>query len=132
MEECMLGYENHFCFFFSLPPTKKNQGANSEGQIGNGECDLEQSPTIIGGLLSHRWALNVACGSSHTLVLTAEGEVYSFGNGGSYQLGLCDKKGRLLPEQIALPSAAIMISLLLLLIIILLLSFFPTNLLYIF
>ena len=46
-------------------------------------------PTLIPGLSSPLcFPIYIACGSSHSLCLSEEGEVYSWGEGGKGQLGI--------------------------------------------
>merc|ERR1719201_379549 len=46
-----------------------------------------QSPARAGGALENVVSRMIACGKYHTVVLSAEGEVFSFGAGMSGQLG---------------------------------------------
>lgn len=67
------------------------------GQNHHGQCardpnrDCEQScittPSRASGGLADTVARRIACGQYHSVVLSAEGEVYTFGNGYSGQLG---------------------------------------------
>ncbi|XP_019408254.1 PREDICTED: probable E3 ubiquitin-protein ligase HERC6 isoform X4 [Crocodylus porosus] len=70
-------------------------GAGSEGQLGTGEFK-EQSfiPKKIDVLLNHR-VLQVTCGHYHSLALTQDGRVFSWGQNSHGQLGL----GKEFPSQ---------------------------------
>ncbi|KAK9767938.1 hypothetical protein K7432_001801 [Basidiobolus ranarum] len=75
-------------------------GQNSDGQLG---LPLEIADVHIYKRFSsvHKWK-SVACGWNHTLALTSEGVVYSFGNNAFLQLGNANDKasthvGYLLP-----------------------------------
>lgn len=59
-------------------------GLGTSGQLGEGVVDAESGVREVGGLGG---VVGVACGSRHTLVLTEEGVVYGFGEGGMGQLG---------------------------------------------
>ena len=49
-------------------------------------------PTLISGLSPPLcFPIDIACGSSHSLCLSDEGEVYSWGEGGKGQLGIGEK-----------------------------------------
>eukprot|EP01113_Clastostelium_recurvatum_P035687 TRINITY_DN5001_c0_g1_i4.p1 TRINITY_DN5001_c0_g1~~TRINITY_DN5001_c0_g1_i4.p1 ORF type:complete len:1079 (-),score=249.45 TRINITY_DN5001_c0_g1_i4:68-3304(-) len=78
-------------------------GANAFGQAGTGTLSSEQLPTIVLGPLRDKCAIQLALGCLHSVVLTAEGEIYTFGQGEYYQLGHADKKARLWPS-IMLPT----------------------------
>ncbi|XP_059578286.1 probable E3 ubiquitin-protein ligase HERC6 isoform X1 [Alligator mississippiensis] len=77
-------------------------GAGSEGQLGTGEFE-EQSfiPKKIDGLSNHR-VLQVTCGHYHSLALTQDGRVFSWGQNGHGQLGL----GKEFPSQ-AIPQQVV-------------------------
>ncbi|XP_022105615.1 X-linked retinitis pigmentosa GTPase regulator-like isoform X2 [Acanthaster planci] len=47
-----------------------------------------------------------ACGASHTIVVTASDQVYSWGNSNSGQLGCGDKETHLTPQRVRLPGEA--------------------------
>lgn len=62
-------------------------GQNAHGQCGHGMWDNEYSiPRVVDGLSGVR-VLSAAAGSMHSLVVTEEGTVYSFGCGEFGQLG---------------------------------------------
>ena len=61
-------------------------GAGSEGQLGHGSTANSMQPQLVGGLAS-RAVAQVACGKSHSVALTAEGDVYTWGGGDAGQLG---------------------------------------------
>jgi len=56
-------------------------------------------PTLVPSMLGTR-VVSVATGSDHCLALTAEGEVYSWGERWSGQLGHADKRARTVPSLI--------------------------------
>ena len=59
-------------------------------------------PTLlgVGGEGGGARVSTVSCGSAHTLVLTEDGAVHSFGSGGSGELGHDDRVNRALPARI--------------------------------
>ena len=61
-------------------------GEGSQGQLGYGGLAARASPTAVKGLAERRVA-SVAAGAHHSVALTAEGHVYTFGRGLEGQLG---------------------------------------------
>jgi len=59
----------------------------------------EPRPRLVKSLQNHRVEM-VASGNDHTVVLTVEGVVFSWGVGGCGQLGMGDMENRYIPEQI--------------------------------
>jgi E3 ubiquitin-protein ligase HERC4 len=49
----------------------------------------------------------VAAGSDHTVALTADGRLFSFGRGQAGQLGSGNRKDRPLPEEMNAPAATV-------------------------
>ena len=76
-------------------------GEGTVGQLGLGDLDNRLEPTRLGSdLKSHFDGSGVAtasCGSHHTLVVTLEGSLWSFGEGQYGRLGLNDDLSRLVP-----------------------------------
>uniref|UniRef100_A0ACD5XZ33 Uncharacterized protein n=1 Tax=Avena sativa TaxID=4498 RepID=A0ACD5XZ33_AVESA len=76
--------------FFTLALTSDGQlwswGANSNFELGRGSNSSDWRPQIIPSLKNVR-VIQVACGGYHSLALTDEGEVLSWGHGGHGQLG---------------------------------------------
>ncbi|KAK4305836.1 hypothetical protein Pmani_022306, partial [Petrolisthes manimaculis] len=82
-------------------------GGNSDGQLGTG--DLLDSLLPIEVLKLNQPALSVCAGSCHSLVLTAEGDIYIWGGNTEGQLGLAVDQ-QLLPHQLSLPQPVINIT----------------------
>ncbi len=61
-------------------------GSNSNGQLGLGDREERLTPTVVEAL-SEETVIDVSAGTSHTLVLTADGQVYAFGSNRDGQLG---------------------------------------------
>ncbi|XP_065335616.1 RCC1 and BTB domain-containing protein 1-like [Cloeon dipterum] len=63
-------------------------GKNERGELGLGTKEYTMVPTKVEGDLEGKRVVQVACGKSHTLVLTSDGEVFAFGSNDYGQLGL--------------------------------------------
>ncbi len=85
-------------------------GYATDGQRGDGTSgaasDTPGTVTLPAGVLASK----VAAGGNHALLLTATGEVYSWGRNTSGQLGLNDQASRATPTRVTLPRAAIAIA----------------------
>ncbi len=64
-------------------------GVGAYGRLGHGGLDDCYAPTLVTGLLAGQRVVDVACGSgdAHTLAVTVEGLVYSWGDGDYGKLG---------------------------------------------
>ena len=74
-------------------------GWGKHGVLGHGDDSERRVPTPITGLRHHR-VRSVAAGWMHSFALTPEGELTSWGQGSSGQLGLGDCKDRAVPERV--------------------------------
>ena len=74
-------------------------GYGLSGQLGHGETVSQRWPKRVVALAKER-VVGVAAGSCHSLVLTAEGALFSFGSGGSGQLGRGDTVHQLWPKRV--------------------------------
>ena len=77
-------------------------GQNSQGQLGYDTSrknvkEPRQIPFLSG-------IVRIACGWMHSLALTEDGHVFAWGQGNSGELGLGDRKGRIVPEQLPLEN----------------------------
>ena len=72
-------------------------GSGSYGNLGHGDNTDVSSPKLVEALLGKQ-CISVACGSKHTLALTAAGMVYSWGYGGGGRLGCGDSRGFFRPK----------------------------------
>ncbi|XP_028989990.1 X-linked retinitis pigmentosa GTPase regulator-like isoform X2 [Betta splendens] len=68
-------------------------GINNWGQLGVGSKLTVNKPTCVKALKSEKVRL-VACGRNHTVIYTAQGNVYASGGNGEGQLGLGDCEER--------------------------------------
>ena len=68
-------------------------GYGSAGRLGTGDVQTRFTFTsITGGGLAHKKIIAVALGQDHTLVVTKEGELYSWGSNANGQLGYAQAK----------------------------------------
>ena len=73
-------------------------GYGGMGQLGKNERHVRMAPTLIDPVhFNGAQAVMVACGSSHTCAVCANGLLYSFGWNLQGQLGLGDYEDRLIP-----------------------------------
>ncbi|GFY75775.1 RCC1 and BTB domain-containing protein 1 [Trichonephila inaurata madagascariensis] len=63
-------------------------GHNGYCQLGNGGTNQGLSPGLISSNVLGRKVIEVACGSHHSIALTSDGEVYSWGQNNCGQVGL--------------------------------------------
>ena len=78
-------------------------GYGGFGQLGHGDTAHQWLPKRLAGLAKERVA-SVAAGQDHSLALTVEGALFSFGRGTSGQLGAmghADTANRLQPKRVA-------------------------------
>jgi alpha-tubulin suppressor-like RCC1 family protein len=61
-------------------------GKGTDGQLGHGDKENLAVPRVVDGIEGA--VVGMACGTTHSLVTTAEGRVLVFGSGGSGRLGL--------------------------------------------
>ncbi|KAL6057042.1 putative E3 ubiquitin-protein ligase herc1, partial [Balamuthia mandrillaris] len=74
-------------------------GSNSHGQLGLGHKIDRSRPEIVEALRGKR-IVQVCCGQTHSLVLDATGNVYSFGSGRQGRLGNGGTHGHCIPTPI--------------------------------
>eukprot|EP01012_Entosiphon_sulcatum_P006081 TRINITY_DN12834_c0_g1_i1.p1 TRINITY_DN12834_c0_g1~~TRINITY_DN12834_c0_g1_i1.p1 ORF type:complete len:578 (+),score=69.28 TRINITY_DN12834_c0_g1_i1:158-1735(+) len=73
-------------------------GVGFQGRLGHGDKEPCFVPQRVGGALTGKQAISVACGSFHTVALTADGEVYCWGDNANGQCG-----NATLPDSVVLP-----------------------------
>ena len=73
-------------------------GQNDFGQLGLGHHDDVEVPSRIGGSLNGKKIRSADCGDFHTIVLTEDGDLYSFGSGERGQHGQPGRKHQLAPK----------------------------------
>lgn len=69
------------------------------GRLGHGDCKDFFLPASIPAL-SYKTVAAVACGDTHTLVATDEGELFTFGRNSNGQLGLGSMVDSLIPQKV--------------------------------
>ena len=74
-------------------------GAVASGQLGHGNREGQLLPKKIEALAGQRVVAMLA-GAMHSLAVTADGTVWSWGNGSYGQLGHGDQQNQLLPKKI--------------------------------
>lgn len=62
-------------------------GRNEQGQLGHGDTNRRDTPTIIEALEGLN-IVEAACGKGHSLVITEKGQVYAWGENAQGQLGI--------------------------------------------
>ena len=74
-------------------------GCGYQGRLGHGDQQSQLLPKKVETLAGQR-VVAVSAGSSHSLALTADGAVWSWGEGIFGQLGHGDQQAQLLPKQV--------------------------------
>lgn len=72
-------------------------GRGEDGQLGIGDTSDQDEPTYVDALRGVG-VRQIACGSGHTVVLTTEGEVYTWGRGDDGRLGHGDNGWKYVPR----------------------------------
>ncbi|KAJ0406517.1 hypothetical protein P43SY_001448 [Pythium insidiosum] len=72
-------------------------GRGEDGQLGLGDTSDQHRPVLIDALHERR-VVQIACGSGHTVVLTDDGEVYTWGRGDDGRLGHGDNGWKFVPR----------------------------------
>ena len=78
-------------------------GDNAWGQLGLDDEDNRYTPTLVSvpGSLKVK---AVSCGGQHTVIITEDGNLYSFGKNDTGQLGLGDRNNRDTPRLVNVPG----------------------------
>ena len=76
-------------------------GSGSHGRLGHGDRQSQWQPKKVEAFAGQR-VVAVSAGGSHSLALTADGAVWSWGRGGEGQLGHGDQQSQLLPKKVEL------------------------------
>lgn len=80
-------------------------GSNRDGKLGLGHANPIETfcPSLVDGLVGFK-AEQVACGWTHTIVLTKEGGVFAWGCGNYGQLGTGSTESHCSPARVVLPK----------------------------
>ncbi|XP_065346492.1 RCC1 and BTB domain-containing protein 2-like, partial [Cloeon dipterum] len=92
-----LNFSNHSFFALSASGSVFAWGRNNHGQLGLGTKENTLIPTKIEGISATNRVVQLACSSNHTLVLTSDREVFTFGWNKNGQLGLGHNEDQTLP-----------------------------------
>ena len=74
-------------------------GCGGNGRLGHGDRQRQPLPKKVEAFAGQRVAA-VSAGDDHSLAITADGAVWSWGNGGFGKLGHGDLQGQLLPKKV--------------------------------
>ena len=77
-------------------------GKGGQGQLGHGDTANQPRPKRVAVLAKERVVVDVAAGAHHSLSLTAEGSLFSFGRGEHGQLGHGDWANQPRPKRVAM------------------------------
>jgi len=78
-------------------------GLNEEGQLGIGTRTSAAFPTTVGGT-AHRGCGRLSCGDFHSALVTARGDLYTWGYGRAGRLGHGTEEDELRPKRVKAPS----------------------------
>lgn len=87
------------CIVLSMSGAVYAWGRNNKGQLGLGDTENRRFPTQIRSLRT-QGIVYVACGMEHTVCLTEDGGVFTFGGGSYGQLGHGSKNDEQLPRKV--------------------------------
>lgn len=108
----VIGVENGngTSFAIAADGTLYGWGSNTNGQLGTGDQEERLVPAEISAL-SNETVVAVSAGVTHTLILTADGEVYGFGSNTDNQVSLSDDRRVIEPTLVdGLPENIVAIS----------------------
>ena len=86
IEYIVCGYQHAICKTYDN--TYYGWGCNTYGQLGHDKYENYNKPTQCNNYPDN--IISIKCGDIHTLLLTLEGNIYSFGSNSYEQLGLGD------------------------------------------
>eukprot|EP00005_Dracoamoeba_jomungandri_P003344 CAMPEP_0174255280 /NCGR_PEP_ID=MMETSP0439-20130205/4627_1 /TAXON_ID=0 /ORGANISM="Stereomyxa ramosa, Strain Chinc5" /LENGTH=558 /DNA_ID=CAMNT_0015337397 /DNA_START=161 /DNA_END=1838 /DNA_ORIENTATION=+ len=72
-------------------------GGNDGGQLGTGDCETQLYPVKL-ECLADEEVVDISCGTFHTVALTSNGNVFTWGNGTKGKLGHGDEEEQLYPK----------------------------------
>jgi alpha-tubulin suppressor-like RCC1 family protein len=75
-------------------------GNGGNGRLGLGDTLDRMEVTMVTGLLSNEKIKTVQCGASHSLALTIDGKIYSWGKNTQGQCGIGNNEDQLYPQRV--------------------------------
>ncbi|EEF39472.1 ultraviolet-B receptor UVR8 [Ricinus communis] len=96
------------CLAVTMEGQVQSWGRNQNGQLGLGTTEDSLVPQKIQAFQGVPIKM-VAAGAEHTAAVTEDGELYGWGWGRYGNLGLGDRKDRLVPEKVSLPHGEKMV-----------------------
>jgi alpha-tubulin suppressor-like RCC1 family protein len=72
-------------------------GGNASGELGDGTTQSRSTPVVVRDLGGHGLVLGVAAGVTHSMAVTADGDVLAWGHNASGELGSQNSSDSLLP-----------------------------------
>ena len=80
-------------------------GRGEDGQLGLGDTNDRSCPVLVEPLRARGGVEHIACGSGHTVILTSDGNVLTWGRGDDGRLGHGDNGWKYVPRVVeALPA----------------------------
>lgn len=91
-----------YSLFLTVEGEVYSCGKNSDGQLGLGHTSDQETPQLIISL-KNKHIVAITAGSSHSLFMTIDGELYGCGKSADGQLGINIKEVQTVPQQITFP-----------------------------
>uniref|UniRef100_A0A8C8A5J7 Regulator of chromosome condensation (RCC1) and BTB (POZ) domain containing protein 2 n=1 Tax=Oryzias sinensis TaxID=183150 RepID=A0A8C8A5J7_9TELE len=86
-QACVFGSAANEALYVTVNDEVYAWGHNGYSQLGNGTTNHGLTPALVSTNLLGKRVTEVACGSHHTIALTADGEVFAWGYNNSGQVG---------------------------------------------
>lgn len=98
--ELSISTGNNFSGFITKNFDLYTFGENNKGQLGVGDLIDKMEPTLVVDGTDNLKSISISCGYEHTLVLTTNKNVFSFGENENGQLGIGSFNDQMSPTQI--------------------------------
>ena len=99
---------SHFTLALTSDGRVYSWGDGAQGSLGHGTFSDEKEPRQCVALLGQKPITQIATGSSHSVFLSMDNNVYTCGEGNDGRLGLGDVEGRSTPTKVDLKVGAIL------------------------
>lgn len=99
VKDVVLSLSENYFFVLDKERNVFSMGKNGYGQLGQGSY-LDEDSLIHVKSLSNKKVTQIAAGYSHSLALTADGDVYAWGSNNSGQLGLEHWTEQTIPQRV--------------------------------